>query len=161
VAKPWLSFADGHAPSHEHGTRSGCLRNRRCTAITEPKLRKFDLSDPNKRQSPPYPKRDRRMGEQPLDEVEPVVLTRKHAEAIDGISLAGRDVGDRLPLNYHDADLLVAEGWARPVPKEQRRHSSERGKPKARKRPAPDGEALVRSVTVKLKARKRKAAKKR
>jgi hypothetical protein len=119
------------------------------------------LSDTNERRSAPFPGRERRTREPPPDEVAPVVLTRKYANAIDGINLAGRAVGDRLPLNHHDADLLVAEGWARPVPKEQRRHPSERGKPKARKRPAPDGEALVRSVTVKLKARKRKATKKR
>jgi len=36
-----------------------------------------------------------------------------------------------------------------------------KAKPKARKRPAPDGEALVRSVTVRLKAPKRRATKKR
>jgi hypothetical protein len=52
-----------------------------------------------------------------------VVLTRKFADAIDGIDLAGRDVGDRLPLNRHEAQLLIAEGWARPVPDAQRRHT--------------------------------------
>jgi hypothetical protein len=62
----------------------------------------------------------------PRLEVEPVVLTRKLADAIDGIDLAGHAVGDRLPLEPRDARLLVAEGWARPVPEAQRRRSSER-----------------------------------
>ena len=62
----------------------------------------------------------------PRLEVEPVVLTRKLADAIDGIDLAGHAVGDRLPLDPHDAKLLVAEGWARPVPEAQRRRTSER-----------------------------------
>jgi hypothetical protein len=57
------------------------------------------------------------------DEVEPVVLTRKYAEAIDGVDLAGRDVGDRLPLNVRDARMLLAEGWAEPTPLEQRRRA--------------------------------------
>jgi hypothetical protein len=57
-------------------------------------------------------------------EVSPVRLTRKYAEAIDGINLAGRDVGDRVPLPPRDAELLIAEGWAEPTPREERRHST-------------------------------------
>jgi hypothetical protein len=53
--------------------------------------------------------------------IEPVVLTRKLAEAIDGIDLAGHRVGDRLPLTSREASMLIAEGWARPTPTEQRR----------------------------------------
>lgn len=67
---------------------------------------------------------DRRHHEPP-DEVEPVVLTRKYAEAIDGIDLAGRQVGDRLPLSRREAVMLIAEGWARPTPGEQRRRHEE------------------------------------
>jgi hypothetical protein len=66
------------------------------------------------------PKGERRKRD-PCLEVEPVVLTRKLAKMIDGIDLAGHDVGDRLPLNPHDAQLLIAEGWARLVPENQRR----------------------------------------
>jgi hypothetical protein len=58
------------------------------------------------------------------DEVEPVVLTRKYASAIDGVNLEGHDVGDRLPLRPRDARLLIAEGWAEPTPDEQRRRAS-------------------------------------
>jgi hypothetical protein len=59
------------------------------------------------------------------DEVEPVVLKRKYAEALDGVNLEGHDVGDRLPLRRRDARLLIAEGWAEPTPLEERRHSSD------------------------------------
>ena len=67
---------------------------------------------------------DRRARENP-DEVEPVVLTRKLADAIDGVNLEGHDVGDRLPLRRRDARLLIAEGWAEPTTAEQRRHTLE------------------------------------
>ena len=49
------------------------------------------------------------------DEIAPVVLTRKYAEAIDGVDLVGHEVGDRLPLTSYEARLLIAEGWARPT----------------------------------------------
>ena len=41
-----------------------------------------------------------------------VRLTRKFADAIDGINLAQAHVGDRLFLPQHDAEVLIAEGWA-------------------------------------------------
>ena len=41
-----------------------------------------------------------------------VRLTRKLAEAIDGIDLSHEDVGDVLDLPDRKAQLLVAEGWA-------------------------------------------------
>lgn len=56
------------------------------------------------------------------DDVEPVVLTRKLADVIDDIVLAGHRVGDRLVLAKRQAALLIAEGWARPAgPTERRR----------------------------------------
>lgn len=55
------------------------------------------------------------------DDVEPVVLTRKLAEVIDDIVLAGHRVGDRLVLARRQAALLIAEGWARRVPPHERR----------------------------------------
>lgn len=48
------------------------------------------------------------------DEISPVRLTRKYAEVLNGISLSGHDVGDRLPLPPREARLLIAEGWAAP-----------------------------------------------
>ena len=39
-------------------------------------------------------------------------LTRKYADAINGVDLSHAHVGDRLALSPHDADLLIAEGWA-------------------------------------------------
>ncbi len=42
-------------------------------------------------------------------------LTHKFADAIDGVDLSRRSVGDLIDLPQHDADLLIAEGWASPV----------------------------------------------
>jgi hypothetical protein len=44
-----------------------------------------------------------------------VRLTKKLAEAIDGIDLSDRRVGDVVDLSRHDAEILLAEGWASPV----------------------------------------------
>ena len=44
----------------------------------------------------------------------PVRLTRKYAEAIDGVDLSGNQVGDLLDLSARDARMLIAEGWAAP-----------------------------------------------
>jgi hypothetical protein len=44
-----------------------------------------------------------------------VRLTKKLAEVIDGIDLSDRRVGDVLNLPKHDAEVLLAEGWASPV----------------------------------------------
>ncbi|HMJ82973.1 MAG TPA: hypothetical protein VK504_07390 [Vicinamibacterales bacterium] len=44
-----------------------------------------------------------------------VRLTKKLAEAIDGIDLSDRRVGDVVDLSKHDAEMLLAEGWASPV----------------------------------------------
>ena len=56
-------------------------------------------------------------------EVEPLLLTRKYAERIDGIDLSGRQVGQRVCLPPSDARILMAEGWAEPLRPEQRRRS--------------------------------------
>ena len=53
--------------------------------------------------------------------VAPVRLTHKYAEAIDGIDLSRREVGERLPLPSRDARMLIAEGWAEPVAAEEQR----------------------------------------
>lgn len=44
-----------------------------------------------------------------------VRLTKKLAEVIDGIDLSDRRVGDVMNLPMHDAEVLLAEGWASPV----------------------------------------------
>ena len=44
-----------------------------------------------------------------------VRLTKKLAEVIDGIDLSDRRVGDVVDLPKHDAEILLAEGWASPV----------------------------------------------
>jgi len=42
------------------------------------------------------------------------------AEHIDGIDLTSSRVGDLLDLSQHDAEILVAEGWASAVPSERK-----------------------------------------
>ena len=64
---------------------------------------------------------DRRAPDNRPEEVEPVVLTRKLAQVINGIDLSERLVGDRVPLRCAEARLLIAEGWAEPVPSDERR----------------------------------------
>ena len=59
-------------------------------------------------------RRDRRRVS--LLSVVPVKLTRKFADAIDGVDLTGRRVGQRLALAAEDAKLLLLEGWAELVP---------------------------------------------
>jgi hypothetical protein len=41
-----------------------------------------------------------------------VRLTKKPVEVIDGIDLSARRVGHVVDLPRHDADVLLAEGWA-------------------------------------------------
>ena len=41
-----------------------------------------------------------------------VRLTRKYADMIDGVDLTEAHVGDQLELPQHDAEVLIAEGWA-------------------------------------------------
>ena len=54
------------------------------------------------------------------DETASVRLIRKYAEMIDGVNLEEAEVGDRLELSKHDADVLIAEGWAERAPDERR-----------------------------------------
>jgi hypothetical protein len=68
-------------------------------------------------------RRERRIVRRRESDVEPVVLTKKLADVIDGIVLLGFRVGDRLCLGKRDAALLIAEGWACPVPVHQRRRA--------------------------------------
>ena len=51
-------------------------------------------------------------------DITPVRLTRKYAEIIDGVDLSAADVGDRLELPPHEAEVLIAEGWAEPARRE-------------------------------------------
>lgn len=67
---------------------------------------------------------ERRAPDKRPEEVEPVVLTRKLAQVINGIDLSERSVGDRVPLSRADARLLIAEGWAEPTPRNERRQTN-------------------------------------
>jgi hypothetical protein len=51
-----------------------------------------------------------------------VRLTRKYAEIIDGVDLTDAQVGDRLNLSQHDAEMLIAEGWAERLPRRTAAH---------------------------------------
>lgn len=66
---------------------------------------------------------ERRAPDTRPEEVEPVVLTRKLAQVIDGIDLSECCVGDRMPLGRKEARLLIAEGWAEPAPRDKRRQT--------------------------------------
>jgi len=44
-----------------------------------------------------------------------VRLTKKLADCLDGVDLAGRHVGDLLDLPAREARLLIAEHWATPA----------------------------------------------
>jgi hypothetical protein len=43
-----------------------------------------------------------------------IVLIKRLADEIDGVSLRGRRVGEAFDLPPHDAGLLLAEQWAIP-----------------------------------------------
>jgi hypothetical protein len=46
-------------------------------------------------------------------------LTRKLAELLNGVDLSRHRVGDVLDLPMREAQVLMAEGWARPAPDHQ------------------------------------------
>jgi hypothetical protein len=49
-----------------------------------------------------------------------IKLIRKLALQIDGIDISTRRVGDVFNLAPHDAETLIAEGWAEAVPQRVR-----------------------------------------
>ena len=57
-------------------------------------------------------------------------LTRKLADAIDGIDLSSHGVGDIVNLSPREAQLLVAEGWGVRTVAHANRHRSA-ARPKA------------------------------
>jgi hypothetical protein len=73
--------------------------------------------NPDAKSRPPHvdtegaPPESRTSAREP-DDLMRVRLTRKYAEVIDGVDLSDADVGDRLDLSQHDAEVLIAEGWA-------------------------------------------------
>ena len=69
---------------------------------------------PKQRDKEPPVRKSRQPREQ---ETLAVRLTRKFAEMIDGVNLTDAHVGDRLNLPQHDAEVLIAEGWAEPAPR--------------------------------------------
>jgi hypothetical protein len=66
-----------------------------------------------------------------------VRLTRKYADLIDGVDLSAAHVGDRIDLSRHDAEVLIAEGWAEQAVQRRRRAPDVRSiatdKPRRRK----------------------------
>ena len=65
---------------------------------------------------------EERRKEQPQgQDLEPVILKKKLADALNGIVLAGFKVGDRICIARSQALMLIAEGWAAPVPPHQKR----------------------------------------
>jgi len=58
-------------------------------------------------------------------------LTRKFSQLINGIDLTNVREGDTLDLSSHDADMLVAEGWA--VAEDERDRAHDRAR---KRRPA-------------------------
>jgi hypothetical protein len=61
-------------------------------------------------------------------ETQSVRLTRKLADRIDGVDLTGHTVGETLHLQYHDAQLVVAEGWGVVVADDRPRRRRQRGR---------------------------------
>jgi hypothetical protein len=61
-------------------------------------------------------------------------LIRKLAKHINGVDVSHRRVGEVMDLPPRDAELLLAEGWARPVPDSGHESSrSARLKPSSRR----------------------------
>lgn len=81
----------------------------------------MDPEDTSKRKSTPdeSPRTERR-GHPRSDGTESVRLIRKYAEMIDGVNLEDAKVGDQLELPRHDAEILIAEGWAERAANERR-----------------------------------------
>ena len=71
-------------------------------------------------------------------------LTRKYADLIDGVDLSSAHVGDRIDLSRHDAEVLIAEGWAEASARGRRKspeHAQAADKPR-RRRPTPNKKPL-------------------
>lgn len=64
-----------------------------------------------------------------------VRLTRKFSNLLNGIDLSRYEKGDILDLSPHDADMLIAEGWAERVEGGPRDRAADRpARPKAPRR---------------------------
>jgi hypothetical protein len=61
-------------------------------------------------------------------------LTRKLSQSLNGVDLSRQRVGDVIDLPRHDAELLLAEGWALPATENnfEAKPSSEGGDAKQR-----------------------------
>jgi hypothetical protein len=73
-----------------------------------------------------------------------VRLTKKFAEVLDGVDLKQWRVGDVFLVTRHEAELLLAEGWAEPVPDDAVAESSADGLESQRLRPSADALRLIR-----------------
>jgi hypothetical protein len=56
-----------------------------------------------------------------------VRLIRKLAEKLNGVDVSTRCVGDVIDLPRREAELLVAEGWARPAPDHRNESEPDKG----------------------------------
>jgi hypothetical protein len=65
-----------------------------------------------------------------------VRLTRKFADHLDGVDVSKARAGEQIELTEHEADLLIAEGWAVPADHTVIAHDTpaERLPPKSKRR---------------------------
>jgi len=59
-------------------------------------------------------------------------LTRKFADRLDGIDLSEARAGEQIEVTEHEAELLIAEGWAVPADQTALAHDDP---PRRRRRP--------------------------
>jgi hypothetical protein len=64
-----------------------------------------------------------------------VRVTRKLADLINGIDLSSRHVGDIIELPGRDAEILIAEGWAKLIQSNSRGHARRGARAEAADRP--------------------------
>jgi hypothetical protein len=68
-----------------------------------------------------------------------IQLTRKLANRINGVDLSERHVGDIIELPPREADVLLAEEWARPVADDRQDQNSAPGSRGGSRRPPGNG----------------------
>jgi hypothetical protein len=66
-----------------------------------------------------------------------VHLTKKFAAFLDGIDLSRVEAGDDIELSEREANLLIAEGWARPTKRAVAADKPSRRSPRSTKRARP------------------------
>lgn len=64
-----------------------------------------------------------------------VRLTRKHADALNGVDLSHARVGDSIEVPLRDGLMLIAEGWAVPVDRAPGARAEAADRPRKRRKP--------------------------